>query len=168
MPKLSKQAGIELIIEELKKSTSKVDVMAMFGKQWQTPKDTFNKWWIIAQKKHTEAQSEVNSIVKEQTIDAEIEAKKRAINDRNRRLAILNTKFEELAEVKPITVKTKDGKEIKITKGDYLKTIEVMAKLDDRISKAEGTDAPTKQAQTDVNGNDLKDRPDWLQYERPN
>jgi hypothetical protein len=36
------------------------------------------------------------------------------------------------------------------------------------LFKLDGMYAPTKQAQTDVHGNDLKDRPDWLQYERPN
>jgi hypothetical protein len=36
------------------------------------------------------------------------------------------------------------------------------------LIKLDGMYAPTKQAQTDVHGNDLKDRPDWLQYERPN
>ena len=46
---------------------------------------------------------------------------------------------------------------IKVSLQDELKAVEALAKLDDRISKAEGTDAPTKTATTSVNGEDLED-----------
>lgn len=52
---VSKEKGIELIVSELKIGTKKEDIMANFGKNWQTPKDTFNKWYLIAKEKHTEA-----------------------------------------------------------------------------------------------------------------
>jgi uncharacterized caspase-like protein len=158
MPKLSKQAGIELIIAELQKGTATLDIFGAVRSKSELAESTFYEWLKIAKNKHTEAQNELNKLLKEQTINKELESKERAINERNRRLAILNNKFEELAELRPITVKTKEGKEIKITKGDYLKAIEVMAKLDDRISKAEGTDAASKQEvrNTDKEGNDIK------------
>lgn len=157
--KLSKTKGIELIIEELKKSTSTNDIFGVLRSKSELAESTFYDWLKIAKEQHKANQVPINEQVALLTIDAEVEARKTALKQRMERLAILNDKFKEIAESKPITVKTKDGngKEVihKLTKGDYLKGIEVLTRLDDRISKAEGTDAPTKIAETDSNGNDL-------------
>jgi hypothetical protein len=156
---IDKKDGIVLIIEELKNNTSKIDVMAKFGKIWQVPKDTFNKWWKIANDDYSKTQQGINSKANDVMVDKVIDAQKVALERKIKRLEILNNKFEEIAKMHPQKLKYRDAKgeerEVNITKGDYLKGIEVMARLDERISKAEGTDAPSKVANTDAAGKDV-------------
>jgi GTP1/Obg family GTP-binding protein len=146
MPKISKEKAIELICEELKQGVTYKATYGVICSKSELAESTFANYWKIANERHTESEQKLNSIAAVHTIGEEVAAKKQAINDKLRRIAILNKKFNELADVLPKIVKVKDstGKiiEHKITKADYLKTIEVMGKLDERISKAEGTDAP--------------------------
>jgi hypothetical protein len=151
--KLSKQKGIELIVAELENGTATNDIFGVIRSKSELAESTFYDWLKIAKEQHKHNQQPIKEAVKAQTIDAEIEAKKTALKRREKRLSILNKKFDELAEMQPKTLsyidpKTGDKVEVKITKADYLKGIEVLARLDDRISKAEGTDAPSKQEQT--------------------
>jgi len=151
--KLSKTKGISLIIEELAKGTDEVDILRQLATKCDKDRATYYRWLNEAKEQHKATQEPINEAVALLTIDAEVEARKTALKQRMERLAILNEKFNEIAQSKPITVKVGDTIH-KLTKGDYLKGIEVLTRLDDRISKAEGTDAPTKQDVTLMRGAD--------------
>lgn len=157
MAKLSKKEGVELIVAELKKSATKGEIMANFGKQWQTPKDTFNKWYLVACQQHKEVKTRADKVVEDIVIGKEVDAKIKAINDANERKAILQEKFVEVSKIKrgEIIVQVKGGKKetLKVTLSEEMKAIELLAKIDDRLSKADGTDKPSKVASTDTEGN---------------
>lgn len=122
MPKLSKTAGIELIVAELKKGTAKVTIMANFGKQWQTPKDTFNKWWIIALEQHNKAQEALNKVKKVQEVVNKINELKTASLTKLDRIIIA----ESIAMAK---AKKVNGQIIVPTPNDQLKALDYLAKI---------------------------------------
>jgi hypothetical protein len=137
-----------------------VGTWAKYGVMWAKGKTTFDKDWLKANERHKEHTQMLNDKANEVMVDELVDAQKTALKQRERRLSILNEKFEELAKMQPQKLKYRDAagveREVSITKGDYLKGIEVMTRLDERISKADGTDAPTRTAQTDAAGKDVK------------
>ena len=149
MPKLSKTAGIELIVAELQKGTATADILGVIRSKWELPESTFYRWLEIAKKQHEDNELKLNAIADDTTIDEKIEAQKKALNEATERKAILQQKFIEVSKVKRGKVKYKDQdgniEIVKITLADELKAIDTLAKLDDRLSKADGTDKPTKQ-----------------------
>lgn len=161
---INKDKAIDIIVERLKSAEDKQVTFAFFGKKWQTPQDTFNKWYIIAKKKHAEQSETVQKKVLEQTVDQEVKAHQEALMNRKKRLETLHRKFDEISSIKRGKVVLTDKKtgdkigEMKVSIYDELKAIETMCKLDERISKAEGTDAASKQEvrNTDKDGNDIK------------
>jgi hypothetical protein len=146
MGKLSKIKGIELIGKELAKGVTKVEIMANFGKQWQTPKDTFNKWYLIAFEDYQ---------VQLQAKEAERQA-----------LVSKNLSTEISAQI--ATEQELDLILSKIARGDVqveswingeivLKNVSPsdVAKAADLLYKRKGSYAPTKQANTDTEGNSM-------------
>ena len=121
----------------------------------------FKQYWKIAQERYKEAQNLLTKKSDDVLLDEKIQAHKKAINERNERLEVLRQKFNKLSKIKlgKSVLRYDDGTQeiIKVSLQDELKAVEALAKLDDRISKAEGTDAPTKTATTSVNGEDLED-----------
>ena len=130
MPKLSKTAGIELIIAELKKGSAKATIMANFGKQWQTPKDTFNKWYLIAHKQFLNSQEALNKVKEVQEVENKInELKKASLTKLDR---ILIAEGIAMAKAKKV-----NGQIMIPSASDQLKAL-------DYISKIEGDYAPVK------------------------
>ena len=116
---------------------------------------------IKQKERYKEAQNLLTKKSDDVLLDEKIQAHKKAINERNERLEVLRQKFNKLSKIKlgKSVLRYDDGTQeiIKVSLQDELKAVEALAKLDDRISKAEGTDAPTKTATTSVNGEDLED-----------
>lgn len=157
MPKA--ETYIQFIIEELQKDNIEpTKVCAVFCSKFHKSERTFYNYWDIAEKKHSEAQQVINNKADDVNLGEKIEAQKTALKQRNERLEVLRKKFEEISKVKrgKSILSYPDGSKetVKVTLQDELKAIETLAKLDDRISKAEGTDAPTKVANTDSEGKD--------------
>jgi thiamine biosynthesis lipoprotein ApbE len=141
MAKLSKNKGIELIIEELKKGTAKVAIMATFGKNWQTPKDTFNKWYLIALNEYTKDREAIEKEKAEVYKQTELNRQKGVIIEREKALEMVSNvvkiTFNQIA-------KQKDNPNEKII-GAFNMTM-------DRLSKMQGfDDAPKKEPETNEN-----------------
>ena len=141
MPKLSKTAGIKLIVAELQKGIAKVSIMAYFGNKWQTPKDTFNKWYAIALAQYNEAQISINKQKAEDYKQSELNAQKGLILSREK---VLEMTSNVLKVAYNNVVTKKDDKSI---------TSFATAKA--AYTKLCGMDLPDKIANTDSEGNDL-------------
>lgn len=148
--KLSKDKGIELIIAELKIGTAKVSIMANFDKQWQTPKDTFNKWYLIALERHKYAQQAIDKQKSEEYQANEINRLKTQLIDRQKYIDSLVNDIIEIEKIiergyiaKRINIdgKTELVKEIFKTKEltEWHRTLESKR---ENLKKIEGWDAP--------------------------
>jgi hypothetical protein len=161
MPTPNIQTQIDFLIDLISQGKSYTQSLDVIGRKWTLSESTFKRRWDMASEQHSKAQELLNAKANDALQVNLIDAQKTALKRKQKRLDILNEKFEELAEVKimKLNYTDADGKKqvAKISNNDYLKTIEVMTKLDDRISKAEGTDAPARSAQTNSKGEDITD-----------
>ena len=156
--KLSKDKGIELIIAELQKGSAKVSIMASFSKQWQTPKDTFNKWYLIALERHKTAQETINNKKLEEYQLNEINRLKTQLIDREKYISSLVNDIIEIEKiidrgyiVKRINIegKTEVVKEIFRTREltEWHRTLESKR---ENLKKIEGWDAPKQVEQKNI------------------
>ena len=156
--KLSKDKGIELIIAELQKGSAKVSIMASFSKQWQTPKDTFNKWYLIALERHKTAQETINNKKLEEYQSNEINRLKTQLIDREKYISSLVNDIIEIEKiiergyiVKRINIegKTEVVKEIFRTREltEWHRTLESKR---ENLKKIEGWDAPKQVEQKNI------------------
>lgn len=146
MPKLSKPKGIELIIVELEKGTTKVSIMANFSEKWQTPQDTFNKWYIIAINLYKNNQESINKQLACIELEQKKESLKKAILSRDERMEILTSIAKgEIPLTKPMVC---DG---------VIQEVLVVPNWMDRknaiseLNKMDGSYAPTK-SEVDLKG----------------
>jgi hypothetical protein len=133
--KANKQQYIDFIVSELENSNVLYkDVCNVFLRKFACTRQTFDKYWKIANESYKEAQQAIKEAKEVQTITNEID-----------RLKTLNlTKIDRMRIAESIAMNT----EMNSTPSEQLKAL-------DYLSKIEGDYAPTKTAQTDTEGNDL-------------
>ena len=171
MAKADKETIIgEILIELAKVGNSRGEVLAKVGKKWQLSERTFDRVWKIAQERHIETQSNIQSKLNDTLLDEKEGSLKSGLKSKLDRLLELQKQVEELnkeLETNIMIVHTFSDGEIvtgmrpmnSIEKASINKTIkEIRAE----ISKIEGDYAPTKTANTDTQGNDIK--PDLTKY----
>lgn len=151
MPKPDKQYIIDFIISCIEKGEQRGNILVKAGKKWGTSKSAFDRMLKIAKEQHTERQQAIKSklaIVDEQSA---IEARKKAIMTADERKELL-TKIAngEIRIKKPFVIA---GKIMEYpAEPDHADRMKAMAEL----SKMSGDYAPSKVANTDKDGNDVK------------
>lgn len=163
-------ALIEYICGLIPKFTSCNAMFEYYKTDNARPKPTkgatqFKEWHKKAENVYLERQQAINKEVKSNTIENEIEAKKQALNAIKAMDAILIEKFNDISKIKKgnFNVKDQNGNIIdkfKVTVADELKAVDTLCKLHERLNKKHGTDAPTKIAETDTEGNDKLNKND--------
>ena len=134
--KPNKQQYIDFIVNELRKGNVLYkDVMLVFVSKFELTEQTFVRYWKTANEAHREAQEAIKSTQEVQTITNELDKLKKANL----------TKVDRILIAESIAL-NEDGT---ANNADKLKALDYLAKI-------EGDYAPTKVAQTDVEGNDAK------------
>jgi hypothetical protein len=127
----NKKTYTDFIISELNKGNVKYnDVCLLFCTKFDLTKQSFNKYWKIANTEHTEQREAINNAKLEESISLEKEAVKRNILSKHDALEILS----EIAQGK---VKKVEGTLIIPSPSDRKGAIESIAKI-------EGWNAPNK------------------------
>jgi len=144
--KENKQTYIDFIIDCFNKGVvERIDVMAMFGKKWQTPTRTFDRYFKSAKETFLITQNSIKQAKEIQTITNEID-----------KLKTLNlTKIDRMKIAESIAMgkaKRVEGQIIAPSPSDQLKAL-------DYLSKIEGDYAPTKTANTNSQGEDVATTP---------
>jgi hypothetical protein len=151
MPKSNKQIIIDAIIKEIENGKERGKVLATLGKKWQLSQRTFDRYWKTAGEQHTVKQQAIKNAIANDTTIKELEAKKQAIMTAIERKEKL-TKIAN-GEQTPVQQMLGNGK---ISKGFILPTLADQMKAIAELNKMEGDYAPTKTAQTNVNGEDVQ------------
>ena len=156
---------VDFIIDLIKQDKTYKECLSEFVRRWDLSEKTFIRRWKIANERHLECQKAIISEVMTNTIDLEIEAKKQALNAIKAMDAILIEKFNDISKIKKgnFNVKDQNGNIIdkfKVTVADELKAVDTLCKLHERLNKKHGTDATTKIAETDTEGNDKLNKND--------
>ena len=141
--KPNKEQYIDFIVNELKNGNVLYkDVSLVFLGKFRLSGPTFDKYWKLANEAHREAQQAIKEAKEVQTITNELD-----------KLKTLNlTKIDRMKIAEGIAMgkaKRIEGQIIVPSHADQLKALDYLAKI-------EGDYAPTKVAQTDVEGNDAK------------
>jgi hypothetical protein len=142
--KENKQTYIDFIIDCFNKGVvERIDVMAMFGKKWQKPTRTFDRYFKSAKETFLITQNSIKQAKEVQTITNEID-----------KLKTLNlTKIDRMKIAEGIAMgkaKRIEGQIIVPSHSDQLKALDYLAKI-------EGDYAPTKQANTNAKGDDKEE-----------
>jgi hypothetical protein len=149
--KPSKQVIIDSIINQIEKGKGFSTVLALLGSKWHLPKTTFVRYWKKANDQHTEAQQPIKEL--KAALYTE-----NALNERKRDIA-------DVLERKEVLTKILRGQiplEKAMVVNGVIEYVEVIPDWTDRknaiseLNKMEGDYAPTKVAQTDKDGNDIK------------
>lgn len=153
--KASKQIIIDAIIKEIEQGKTYTKVMAVNGRKWQMPERTFNRYWKTANEQHIVKQQEIKKELAEVDKQAAIEARKKAIMTANERKELLTKLINgEIKAKRPFVI---GGKIMEYPEEPtHRDRISAIAEL----NKMEGDYAPTKIAQTDKHGNDIKQKTD--------
>ncbi len=152
------------ILDQLKvDGLNYVQTWALYGQKWAKGKTTFDKDWNIANKNHLDYQIKANKAKEDISIAIEVEAVKNGLKSKLDRLLILQKEVDnsinELLEGKTQDVAIVNGsieyysRDMTITEKAKLRS--VISQLQADISKIEGDYAPTKVANTDVDGNNV-------------
>jgi hypothetical protein len=141
--KPNKEQYIDFILNELHNGNVLYkDVCDVFLRKFAITRQSFDKYWKLANEAHREAQQAIKEAKEVQTITNEID-----------KLKTLNlTKIDRMKIAEGIAMgkaKRIEGQIIVPSHADQLKALDYLAKI-------EGDYAPTKVAQTDVEGNDAK------------
>ncbi len=140
MAKLSKEAYIDFIIDEIKKgNVDHKDVLSVFLPKFACTRQTFDKYWKTANERHREAQQAIKEAKEVQTIANELDKLK----------TLQLTKLDRMKIAEGIAMgkaKRIEGQILVPSPSDQLKALDYLAKID-------GDYAPAKVAQTDPEGN---------------
>ena len=134
---MAKEIYIDFIIEELEKGNVKYnDVCLLFCTKFDLTKQSFNKYWLIAQETYSERRSLINEAKLNEAINKEKEAVKTLLLSKVDRMRIaediaLGESFES------------NGKIITPTPSERMKALEYLSKID-------GDFATTKVEQTNT------------------
>lgn len=157
MPKPNKQIIIDAIIKEIEQGKSYTAVMAVNGRKWQMPERTFNRYWKTANEQHLIKQEAIKKELAEVDKEAAINARKKAIMTAEERKEWLTkvVNGEILVTLKK-PFWNPDLKKMQYVPVANPADITERLKASAELSKMEGDYAPTKVAQTDKDGNDIK------------
>jgi hypothetical protein len=155
----NKQIYIDFILKELSKgNVQHKDVICLFLPKFACTRQTFDKYWKIANETHSQQRETINNARLEQSIETEKEAVKIGLKSKFERLLILQK------EVDNCTLDLENGftEELKSTGELVTRPITIQEKtalrntiknLQSEISKIEGDYAPTKAENTNTNLN---------------
>ena len=150
MAKITSEPKIEFIVKELRTGKIKTEIFAAFGAFWQVGQRTFDRLFIEASKRFTEAQQAIEQARHDQLT----EAAKNELNE-----AII-TEMECDAIVSQIA--TGNCKVQEWVKGEAIlrdvNPTEVLNAID-KLYKRKGSYAPIKQAATKTDGTDVPTTP---------
>ena len=149
----NKKTYTDFIITELNKGNVKYnDVCLLFCTKFDLTKQTFNKFWKIANTMYSEQREAINKEILSTSIAVEKEAVKKALKTKFERLMILQKLVDECLE-QLVTGKCNDT----IIQGETIKNIKrlmnqrelndtrkTLQSLQSEISKIEGDYAPNK------------------------
>lgn len=141
--KPNKENIITAILEELVGNTTYTDCFGVILAKFGISDATFDKYWKIANEKHTATQYEAQKAIKELSIAETVKAAESGLKSRLQYcLEIQKQLDEDTQEVAVPDIKT--GKVMR-----YFRKLEPLERkaLYERISKFEGMDAPTKTEQ---------------------
>ena len=153
----NKQIYIDFILKELSKgNVQHKDVICLFLPKFACTRQTFDKYWKIANETHSQQRETINNAKLEQSIETEKEAVKIGLKSKFERLLILQK------EVDNCTLDLENGftEELKSTGELLTRPITIQEKtalrntiknLQSEISKIEGDYAPTKAENTNTN-----------------
>ncbi len=160
MKKPNKQVQIDFIISCLKNGEQRGKILVKAGKKWGTSKSSFDRLLKIAKEQYSVTQASLKAELEEVDKQAAIEARKKAIMTAEERKEYL-TKII-LGEVKiPKTEIRYDSKTAKFETIDLLELPNHQSRINaiSELNKMYGDYAPTKVANTDKDGNDVKQPP---------
>lgn len=149
----NKQIYIDFILNCFGKGiVERGEVMATFGKEWQTPARTFDRYYKTAKEQYKQYQETINKARLEESIKLEKEAVKNGLKTKNERLLILQNLvdvcLEELTTKQCNDTVVQDGKAKNIKRlmnqRELNDTRKTLKDLQQEISKIEGDYAPTK------------------------
>ncbi len=152
--KSNKAVIIDAIVKQLEKGKGFGTVLKLIGTKWDLSRTTFSRYWKTANQAHLEAQQKI----KEAKAALDMES---ALSERKSHIA-------DVLERKEILTKIARGqiplKRAMVVDG-AIEYIEIVPDWMDRkaaiaeLNKMEGDYAPTKVAQTDTEGNNVKPQP---------
>ena len=151
MPKPDKQILIDAIIKGIEQGNDRGKLLATIAKKWQISNRTFDRHWKTAQEQHIDRQQALKERLTKVDEAAAIESRKKAIMTSDQRKELL-TKIAngELKIKKPFVIAGKIMEyPAEPDASDRLKAIAELNKMD-------GDYAPTKIAQTNKDGDDVK------------
>lgn len=171
MPKPSKQVIIDAIIKEIEQGKTRAQTLGKIGKKWEISRTTFDRHWKTANDKQKERQEKASKAADAVYIETKAEAVKTGLKSK------LEKQLELQNEINLIDQQIKGevqftfvvgNKVNKSHNGDiFMLPVQIQNELRARklqyyseLNKMEGDYAPTKVAQTDSHGNDIKERTD--------
>ena len=127
----SQQQKVDFILDQMAKGISeRKDILANYGKIWQTSDRTFDRYLAEAYKIHTEQRQAINSAKMNDTMEKEFEAVTINLLQKNEVLEMLSSTAKLFYN--------------KIQESQDAKDAAALIACIDRISKIEGFDAPIK------------------------
>jgi len=150
--KASKQVIVDAIIKEIENGATRGKVVAKFCKKFQKSDRTIDSYWKIANEQYSERQQKAKEASDKAYIESSAQAAKQAVMSSQERKEVL-TKLIRGEMV--ISVKSKEPNQPTIelqVDFDPLVSLKAIAEL----NKMDGSYAPTKVAQTDTEGKDVK------------
>lgn len=161
MPKPSKQIIIDAIIKEIEQGKSKSKVLAKIGNKWRIAPRTYDRYWKTANDQYTIKQQVIKKELAEVDKQAAVEARKKAIMTADERKEYLTKIINGEIEV-PYTEVKWDTNAKKFVTIKFIELAGHSARINAiaELNKMEGDYAPTKIANTDKDGNDVKPLPE--------
>jgi len=151
MPKPDKQIIIDAIIKGIEQGKGRGHLLGIIGDKWGISRTTFDRHWKTAQEQHIDRQQALKERLTKVDEQAAIEARKKAIMTADERKEVLTKIANGTLKIKrPFVI---GGKIMEYpAEPDATDRRNAIAEL----NKMEGDYAPSKVAQTDKDGNDIK------------
>lgn len=151
MPKPDKQIQIDAIVKWIEQGKSFDTSLKLSATKWNLTRPTFIRRWNIAKEQHTERQQKIKEKLAKVDEEAAIEARKMEIMTAAERKEVLTKIANGTLKIKrPFVI---GGKIMEYpAEPDATDRRNAIAEL----NKMEGDYAPSKVAQTDKDGNDIK------------
>ena len=157
MAKSDKQEKIDFIVLQLEKGKTRGKILAEFVKKWQISIRTFDRFLKSADIKLRDRQKKASEAADAAYIKAKEEAAKNAVMSKQERLEYLTKIVKGEIEV-PYSETKWDAVQKKFVIIKFVELPNHTARISaiTEMNKMEGDHAPAKVAQTDKDGNDVK------------
>lgn len=140
MPKPNKENIITAILEELGKNTSWTDCFSVILRKFTLTRPTFDKYWKMANERHSETQNEAQQAIKDITIATAVEEAKKGLKSKAEFVMEIQKMLDDdIYEESVLDLKTG-----RVTRFHRKLTPLERRALYERISKFEGMDAPAR------------------------